>query len=75
MRELNLEKQEAPKAELKPTVIWKCKDSSCKAWVREEFSPAPYPACPLCSGPTIRSYKHLAAVSLAKKPRKTKKTT
>ncbi|MCZ8519147.1 MULTISPECIES: cold-inducible protein YdjO-related protein [Paenibacillus] len=62
--------QEETKPELKPTVIWKCKNADCKAWVREEFAAAEYPECPICKGPTIRSYKHLPAVAKAKKPRK-----
>ncbi|WP_281889149.1 cold-inducible protein YdjO-related protein [Paenibacillus sp. YYML68] len=59
------------KPELKPTVIWRCKDAECKAWVREEFAPDPYPPCPLCKGPTLRSFKHLPA--MPKKAKRGKK--
>ncbi len=60
------------KPELKPTVIWKCRDASCKAWVREDFATGTYPPCPICKGETIRSYKHLPAVAI-KKTQKIKK--
>ncbi|MCZ8511896.1 cold-inducible protein YdjO-related protein [Paenibacillus filicis] len=64
--------EEGTKPELRPTVIWKCKDAACKAWVREEFTEAEYPACPICQGPTIRSFKHLPIIA-AKSKRKGKK--
>ncbi|TVY10873.1 cold-inducible protein YdjO-related protein [Paenibacillus cremeus] len=70
---MSVQQDEAIKPEVKPTVIWKCKDAECKAWVREEYATNEYPECPLCKGPTIRSFKHLPAVPKAKKPPRTKK--
>ncbi|RAV20912.1 cold-inducible protein YdjO-related protein [Paenibacillus contaminans] len=60
-----------PKPELKHTVVWRCKDSACKAWVREEFAESEYPPCPLCKGPTIRTFKFLPDMP-KKKTRKPK---
>ncbi|WP_409346275.1 cold-inducible protein YdjO-related protein [Paenibacillus sp. MBLB4367] len=59
------------KPELKHSVVWKCKDKACKAWVREEFAESEYPPCPLCKGPTIRSFKFLPDMP-KKKTRKPK---
>ncbi|WJH36568.1 cold-shock protein [Paenibacillus sp. CC-CFT747] len=57
-----------PKQEIQQIQIWKCKDAECKAWIREEFVTDPNPACPMCKGAMIRSYKHLPVV--AKKGKK-----
>lgn len=38
--------------------ILKCKNPECKAWVREEFA-SPGQTCPMCSGPMLRTMKHL----------------
>ncbi|CAM3919835.1 cold-inducible protein YdjO-related protein [Cohnella lubricantis] len=38
--------------------ILKCKNNECKAWVREEFA-TPGQTCPMCSGPMLRTMKHL----------------
>lgn len=38
--------------------ILKCKNSECKAWVREEFA-TPGQNCPICNGPMLRTMKHL----------------
>ncbi|WNQ11900.1 cold-inducible protein YdjO-related protein [Paenibacillus aurantius] len=57
-----------PKQEIQQIQIWKCKDAECKAWIREEFVTESNPACPMCKGAMIRSYKHLPVV--AKKGKK-----
>ncbi|MGO4375318.1 cold-inducible protein YdjO-related protein [Paenibacillus sp. YIM B09110] len=56
------------KPKLKPTKIWKCKNSDCKAWVRDEFASATEQACPICKGPMLRSMRHLPAVQNKAKP-------
>jgi hypothetical protein len=48
-----------PQPEVIPAPIWRCKDPSCKAWVREEMVNSSTPECPLCKGTMIRSIKHL----------------
>jgi hypothetical protein len=45
--------------ELTPVPIWRCKNSECKAWLREEMASTPSPGCPLCNGTMIRGMKHL----------------
>ncbi|MED4601600.1 cold-inducible protein YdjO-related protein [Paenibacillus validus] len=37
--------------------IWKCEDTNCNAWVREEFVHEESPGCPLCKSPMVQSYK------------------
>lgn len=69
-----MQQNDEQKPELKPTVIWRCKNASCKAWVREDFANGTYPPCPICKGETIRSYKHLPPLSI-KKPRRSKKAS
>lgn len=50
---------ETTKPEVAPVPIWRCRNSECKAWVREEMAMSPSPDCPLCKGEMIRSFKHL----------------
>ncbi len=47
------------KPKLTVVKILKCKNSDCKAWVREEFA-TPGQVCPLCKGPMLRTMKHLS---------------
>jgi hypothetical protein len=47
------------KQAVKPVPIWRCKEQSCKAWIRTEMADADSPACPICKGAMIRSMKHL----------------
>jgi hypothetical protein len=61
--------EEKPK--LSPVPVWRCKNSDCKAWVREELARGPSPSCPLCNGSMMRSMKHLP--ELVKKYKKEKK--
>lgn len=62
------------KPEVAPVPVWRCRNSECKAWVREELASPPSPNCPLCKGTMIRGIKHLPQLvkkhtfdSLAKK--------
>jgi hypothetical protein len=65
---------EITKPEVSPVPIWRCKNTECKAWVRDELvSSGPQPGCPLCSGPMIRGMKHLP--KLVKKHKAPKKQT
>lgn len=60
------------KPETSPVPIWRCKNTECKAWVREELAASNSPECPLCKGVMIRSVKHLPKL-VKKTPRKKKK--
>jgi hypothetical protein len=62
---------EAPKPEVTPVPVWRCRDNECKAWIREELTSSPNPDCPLCKGTMIRSIKHLP--KLVKKHKSVKK--
>lgn len=64
---------ETDKPEVSPVPIWRCKNSSCKAWVREELASSPSPECPICKASMIRSIKHLP--KLVKKHKSRKKQT
>jgi hypothetical protein len=46
-------------AKLAPVKVWRCKNTECKAWIRDELTTGTDPTCPLCKGPMIRSIKHL----------------
>ncbi|UJF35823.1 cold-inducible protein YdjO-related protein [Paenibacillus hexagrammi] len=59
--------------EVTPVPIWKCKNTECKAWVREELASSSTPECPMCKGPMIRSIKHLP--KLVKKHKTNRKKT
>ncbi|WP_051620257.1 cold-inducible protein YdjO-related protein [Paenibacillus sp. UNC451MF] len=48
--------------ELQQVEIWKCKEATCKAWIRKEFVTEAQPSCPLCKGDMVRSYKHVPVV-------------
>ncbi|MDF2961994.1 MAG: hypothetical protein K0S39_3729 [Paenibacillus sp.] len=50
---------DAPKPEVFPVPVWRCRNKECKAWVREELTSSPTPGCPLCNEAMIRSIKHL----------------
>ncbi|WP_019422121.1 MULTISPECIES: cold-inducible protein YdjO-related protein [Paenibacillus] len=63
---------EDTKPKLLPTKILKCRNSECKAWVRDEFATAEQ-SCPLCNGPMLRSIKHLPAVQNKVKPQPRKR--
>jgi hypothetical protein len=59
------------KPELAPMPIWRCNNSDCKAWIREELTSERSPDCPLCKGKMIRSIKHLPKlVNKHKAPKK-----
>lgn len=65
-----MEQVEEVKPELEHTLIYRCKDTSCKAWVREEYATD---ECPLCKGPMVKSFKFLPpSPKKAKKTRKAK---
>lgn len=55
--------QQAQEQELQQVEIWKCKEAGCKAWIRSEFVTEEKPACPLCKGAMVRSYKHVPVVN------------
>jgi hypothetical protein len=59
--------EEEEKPALEPTPVYRCKDPSCKAWLREEFLPEDN-TCPMCSGELVRSIKQLPPV-----PKKSRK--
>ncbi|MFD0958986.1 cold-inducible protein YdjO-related protein [Paenibacillus chungangensis] len=61
------------KLDVIPTKIWKCKNSECKAWIREEFTTGEQ-LCPICRGPMHRSMRHLPAVKnkVPRQPRQPK---
>lgn len=59
----------APTEETKEIRIWKCKDSECGAWTREEFVMEAVPSCPLCKGSMEQGSKQVPLV--IKKARKT----
>ncbi|MCC3371690.1 cold-inducible protein YdjO-related protein [Cohnella sp. REN36] len=63
---MNTNEEAKPKLQL--TKIWKCKNESCKAWVREEFAVADQ-LCPMCKGPMLRTMKHLPALQKKAKAR------
>ncbi|NOU92824.1 hypothetical protein GC093_06205 [Paenibacillus sp. LMG 31456] len=62
---------DAPKSELFPVPVWRCRSKDCKAWIREELTSSPSPECPLCNEGMIRSIKHLP--KLVKKHKAVKK--
>lgn len=53
---------EEQKPVLQQVPIWKCRNSDCRAWVRDEFMNEAGRQCPLCQGPMIRSYKHVPVI-------------
>ena len=61
------------KPQLEPTVIYRCKDADCKAWVREDYVTTDK-SCPICKGQMLRSIKHLPPAAKARKKRATSKT-
>ncbi len=44
---------------MKEIQIWKCKDSECNAWIRDEFVTEAAPSCPLCSSMMEQSKKQV----------------
>ena len=62
-------------AKLTPVEVWRCKSPECKAWIRNELTAGPNPACPLCKGPMIRSIKHLPELINKVKRQKKEKTS
>ncbi|ALS22955.1 MULTISPECIES: cold-inducible protein YdjO-related protein [Paenibacillus] len=60
---------EAQTQEMKEIQIWKCKDSECNAWIRDEFVTEAAPSCPLCSSMMEQSKKQVPLA--VKKVRKT----
>ncbi|MBB6672720.1 cold-inducible protein YdjO-related protein [Cohnella nanjingensis] len=65
---LNLTTNEEDKPKLSLTKIWKCKNETCKAWVREEFATEDQ-QCPMCKGPMLRTMKHLPPLQKKAKSR------
>lgn len=65
-----LTEEPAQEQELQQVEIWKCKEAGCKAWIRSEFVTEAKPACPLCQGAMVRSYKHVPVVAKKKGNRK-----
>ena len=61
---------EAKQPETTPVPIWRCRNSTCKAWVREELAASDSPECPICKGPMVRSIKHLPKLVYKHKGRK-----
>lgn len=45
------------------TRIWRCTRAECQGWMRENFSFAEVPACPLCKSEMTRTTKMLPAIS------------
>ncbi|MEO3945424.1 cold-inducible protein YdjO-related protein [Gorillibacterium sp. CAU 1737] len=66
---MGLTEEATEKPALEATPIYRCKDSDCKAWVREEFLPDDK-ACPICKGPMLKSIKHLPPTGKPKKKAK-----
>ncbi|KIL38666.1 hypothetical protein SD70_25185 [Gordoniibacillus kamchatkensis] len=62
----------ASKPDLSPVQIWRCRSSSCKAWVRAELAAGAKPSCPLCQGEMIRGIKHLPKLVTKVKAQKKK---
>lgn len=62
----------AEKPELAPVPIWRCTNSECKTWMRDELVDSEAkPVCPLCKGSMIRGMKHFPKlVTKHKAPRK-----
>ncbi|MBP1154996.1 MULTISPECIES: cold-inducible protein YdjO-related protein [unclassified Paenibacillus] len=60
---------EAQTEETKQIPIWKCKDSECNAWIRDEYVTDASPSCPLCNSMMEQSYREVPLV--IKKVRKT----
>ncbi|QTH46349.1 hypothetical protein J4772_19150 [Cohnella sp. LGH] len=50
---------ETVKPELSPVPIWRCRNSECKVWIREELASSASPECPMCKGAMMRGIKHL----------------
>jgi hypothetical protein len=44
------------------TVVWKCVQPGCKGWMRDKFSFAVTPECPLCRSAMEKETKMLPVV-------------
>jgi hypothetical protein len=44
------------------TVVWKCSQDGCNGWMRDKFSFANKPLCPLCSSAMEKDTKMLPIV-------------
>ncbi len=54
-----MQNETRPQEDVTPVPIWRCRNSDCKAWLREEMASSASPECPLCKGTMIRGMKHL----------------
>ncbi|TVY04353.1 cold-inducible protein YdjO-related protein [Cohnella terricola] len=55
-------KQFAGEIEMVDTSVWACANQGCKCWIREDYSFAENPLCPICESSMVREVRSLPEI-------------